>query len=136
MRGWAGVFPHHGIGPDRARNVFEVLLAQISEVRSDLAPDMVVNRRRDADAAGSCDALKARCNIHSLPKDITGLDDYVADVHTHTESNTPVFRITSCKFTNARLKLDCRSHRLDRARKLRQEPVPSVLHYAAAVLGD
>src|SRR5712691_8864893 len=37
---------------------------------------------------------------------------------------------------NAALELHSSSNRLDRARKLRQEPVPGVLHDAAAVLDD
>src|ERR1700751_2561088 len=41
-----------GIDPDRAGNVFEVLLAQIGELNPDLASDLVVGRRRDADAPG------------------------------------------------------------------------------------
>ena len=65
-----------------------------------------------------------------------GLDDYVADIDAHAESNAPVFRITDCKFVNAGLELYSGSNRFDRARKLRQEPVTGVLHDAAAVFGN
>ena len=65
-----------------------------------------------------------------------GLDDYVADIDAHTESNAPVFRITNCKFLDAGLELHSSSNRFDRARKLRQEPVAGILHDAAAVFGD
>ena len=65
-----------------------------------------------------------------------GLDDYVADIDAHAESNAPVFRITDCKFLDAGLELHSSPNRLDRAWKLRQEPVAGVLHDAAAVFGD
>jgi hypothetical protein len=64
------------------------------------------------------------------------LDDYVADIDAHTESNAPVFRIADCKVVDAGLELHGSSNRFDRARELRQEPVPGVLHDAAAVFGD
>ena len=128
--------PDHGIGPDRAGDVFEVLLAQIGELNPDLASDLIVGRRRDADAAGFCDALKPRRDVDAVPKDVMGLDNYVADIDAHTESNAPVFRLTDCKFLDAGLELHSSSNRFDRARKLRQEPVAGVLHDAAAVFGD
>ena len=128
--------PDHGIGPYRAGDVFEVLLAQIGELNADLAPDMIVGRRRDADAAGLCDALKPRRNIYAVAKDVMRLDNYVADIDADTESNTPVFRIGDCKFFDAGLELHSGSNRFDRTRKLRQEPVAGVLHDAAAVFGD
>ncbi len=65
-----------------------------------------------------------------------GLDDYVAYVDAHTESNAPVFHLIDCKFFDAALELDSSSNCLDRARKLRQEPVAGVLHDAAAVFRD
>jgi hypothetical protein len=65
-----------------------------------------------------------------------GLDDYVADIDAHTESNAPVFRITDCKFMDTVLELHRSSYRLDSARKFRQEPVTRVFHDVAAVFRD
>ena len=65
-----------------------------------------------------------------------GLDNYVADIDAHAQSNASVFRVTNCKFFDAGLKLNSSPNRLDRTRKVRQEPVPGVLHHAATVLGD
>ncbi|MFK4696992.1 hypothetical protein ABIF42_002586 [Bradyrhizobium diazoefficiens] len=126
----------HSIDPDRTGNVFEVLLAQIAELNPDLALDLIVGRRRDADAAGLCDALKPRRNIDAVPKNVMRFNNYVADIDAHTESNAPVFHITDCKFMNAGLELHRGSNRLDRARKLGQEPVPGVLHDVATVFSD
>jgi hypothetical protein len=71
---WARFFPDHSIGPDWAGNIFEVLLAQIGELDADLASDMIVGRRRNADAAGFCDAFKPRRNIYAVAKDVMRLD--------------------------------------------------------------
>ena len=125
--------PDHGIGPDRAGDVLEVLLAQIGELDPDLASDLIVGRRRDADAAGFGDALKSRRDVNAISKDVMGLDDYVADIDAYTESNAPVFHLTDCEFLDAGLKLHSSSNRFDRARKLRQKPVTRVLHDAATV---
>jgi hypothetical protein len=59
--------------------------------------------------------------------------DYVADIDAHAESNTPVFHLADCKFLDAGLESHRSPNRLNRARKLRQEPVPGVLHDAAAM---
>jgi hypothetical protein len=127
--------PDHGIGPDREGDVFEVLLAHIGELKTDLASDMIVGGRRDAYAAGFCDALKSRRDVHPIPKNVMRLDNDVTDIDAHTESNA-LFHITDCKVVDAGLELHSGSNRLDRARKLRQEPVPSVLDNAAAVFGN
>ena len=97
---------------------------------------MIVGRRRDADAAGLCDAFKPRRNVNAVAEDVVGLDNYVADIDAHTECNAPVFHVTDCKLVNAGLELHRSSDRFDRARKLRQEPVAGVLHDAAAVFGN
>jgi len=97
---------------------------------------LIVGRRRDADAAGFCDALKSRRDVDAISKDVMGLDNYVADIDAHAQSNASVFRVTNCKFLDAGLKLHSGPNRLDRARKLRQEPVASVLHDAATMSGD
>ena len=61
------------------------------------------------------------------------LDNYVADIDANTEGNSPVCDIVICKFLDTGLELHSSSNRFDRARKVRQEPVPGVLHDAAAV---
>jgi hypothetical protein len=112
------------------------LFAQISELDVDLAADMIVNGEGNADAARFCDALKPRRDIDAISKDVMGLDDYVADVDTYTESNTPVLRLSRCKFLDAGLELHSSPNRLDRAPKFCQEPVASVFYDPATMLRD
>jgi hypothetical protein len=64
------------------------------------------------------------------------LDDYVTDIDAHAESNATVFRVACCKFVDTVLELHSSPNRLDRTRKLHQEPVASVLHDATAVFRD
>jgi hypothetical protein len=71
------------------------LLAQIGELNANLAPDMVVSRRRDADAARFCDALKPRRNVYAVAKDVMRLDNDVADIDADTESKAFVFRVAN-----------------------------------------
>jgi hypothetical protein len=97
---------------------------------------MVVSGRRDADAFGLSDAFKSRCNVYTVAKNIMRLDDYVADIDTHAESDARVFRLADCKLLDTGLELRSSSNRFDRARKFRQEPVAGILHDAAAVFGD
>ena len=85
---------------------------------------------------GSRDALKPCRNIYAVTKNVVRLDHHVPDIDPDTESNTPVFRIGDCKFFDAGLELHSSSNRLDRTRKLRQEPVPGVLHDAATMFDD
>src|SRR6267142_1018010 len=85
---------------------------------------------------GYGDALKPGCDIAAIADDIMRFDDYIADVDAHTKNKASVFRITDCKFANAVLEMRSSSNRLDRARKLSQEPVASVVDNAASVLRD
>jgi hypothetical protein len=64
------------------------------------------------------------------------LDNYVADIDAHTESNALVFRVSDCELFDAGLELHSGSNRLNRARKLRQEPVAGALDNAAAVVSN
>jgi hypothetical protein len=119
---------------DRPGDILQRLLARVLDVERHLIARVIEDCPRDTYAAGFGDRLKSRRNVNAVSKDVMGLDDYVADIDAHTESNAPVFRITDCKFMNAGLELHRSSNRLDSARKLRQEPVAGILHDAAAVL--
>ena len=83
-----------------------------------------------------CNALKPRRDVDTVSKNIMRLDNYVADIDAHAESNAAVFRIADCEVVDAGLELHCGSDRLHCARKFRQEPVAGVLHNATAMLGD
>jgi hypothetical protein len=122
------------VNVDRPGDILQRLLTRVIDIERQLIARVSEDCPRDTYAAGFGDRIKSRRNVYVVSKDVMGLDDYVADIDAHTESNAAVFRITDCKFMNAGLELDRSSNRLDSARKLRQEPVTGILHYAAAVL--
>jgi hypothetical protein len=97
---------------------------------------MIVGRGRDADTAGFCNALKPRRDVDTVAKNIMRLDNYVADIDAHAESNALVFQIADRKVVDAGLELHSSPNCFDCARKLHQEPVPGVLDNPATVLGD
>ena len=118
------LFPDHGVGANWAVNVLEVLLAYIDELNRHLASDIIVGRRRDADAARFCDALKPRRNVHAIPKDVIRLDNYVADVDADSKGKAAVFCVIRRQIANGVLEIRRRSNRFDRARKLCQKIRP------------
>src|SRR4029077_8755592 len=71
-RVWAKPTLHNGIGPYWTSNIFQALLAQIGELNRDLATDLIVGGKRDANAARFRDALKPRGYIHAVPKTSRG----------------------------------------------------------------
>jgi len=123
--------------PDTCRlgDVFQRLRPNVFESSVDLAANLIVDGRRDAYAAWLGYAFKASCDIHAVAENIVRLDDDVAYVDAHTKKKAPVFRVIVLKFANGALKAHSSPNSLDRARKLRQEPIPGVLHDAAAVFG-
>jgi len=95
--------PDHLIGPDRTGDVLEALPVQIGKLNPDLAPDMIVGRRRNADTAGFCDALESCRYVNVVPKDVMRLNNHVADIDADTEAKAPVFSVSDCKFMNTAL---------------------------------
>ena len=124
--------------PDTCRlgDVFQRLRPNVFESSVDLAANLIVDGRRDAYAAWLGYAFKASCDIHAVAENIVRLDDDVAYVDAHTKKKAPVFRVIVLKCANGALKAHSSPNSLDRARKLRQEPIPGVLHDAAAVFGN
>ena len=116
--------PDHSIGPDRAVDVFEVLLAQIVELDPDFSSNVIVGSGRDADAAGLCNALKPCRDVNAVPENVVGLDDHVADVDSHTESNTRPSVIRDCKFLDTGLELHSSPNRLTALGNSAKKPSP------------
>jgi hypothetical protein len=117
-------------------DVLQLSLTEVSEAGSNLASDMIVGRRGNANAAGLGDAFEPRRNVDAISKNVIGFYDDITDVNSHTKGDASVFRVTGCELLHAGLELHCRSYRFDCARKFREEPVAGVLHDPATVFGD
>jgi class 3 adenylate cyclase len=72
----------YGIGTYRTGDVLEGLLAKVSELDRDLAVNLIVGGRRDADAARFGDTLKSCSDIDTVTEDILALDQNIALVKT------------------------------------------------------
>lgn len=84
------------IGPDRIGDILQFLKSQIVEDNVDFAADLPVRIVGDANAAGLCNAFKARCDVDAVAEDIIVIDNDVADMNPDRNSifrsaGTPAF---------------------------------------------
>ena len=98
--------------------------------------DLIVGRRRQADAAGFGNALEPGCDVDAVAEDVVLANDDVADMDADAEQNPLVGRLADREPVDPALELHRGPHRIDRAGKLREEAVAGVLDDAAAMLGD
>ena len=112
------------------------LLAQIGELDPDLAADLIVGRRRDADATRLCDALKPRRNVDAVTKDIVLFDNDISDVNPDAEFDPLVLRDVDILFGHAALNFVGTSHGIDHAGELNESAVPGILDDASAMISD
>src|SRR5271166_695021 len=68
------------VDPHRLRDVLEVLLAEIGEMRVDPAANVIVGRAGKTNPARLCDALEPRGDIDAVAKNVVALDEHVAEV--------------------------------------------------------
>src|SRR5258705_6914656 len=108
-------------------NVFQPLLAQIGELDLDLASNLIVRRRRNADTSRLSNALKPRGDVDTVPEDVVALDQDVSKVDPDPEQHTPVLRDAFISLSHHRLHSYCAFDRIDRRVKLKQHAVPSGL---------
>ena len=111
-------------------------LTQIGELDSDLAANVVIGGRRDADAPGFGDALEPRCDIDAVTKDIIAFDEDITKVDPNPEQHTPVLRYALIAFGHHRLHGYRAFDRIDHRGKLNQHTVagglddtPTVFRY-------
>ena len=69
--------------------------AQIGKLRSNLATDLILNRRRQADAAGLGNALQPPPHVDAVAEDVMGADDHVADIDPDPEQDALIRRIVA-----------------------------------------
>src|SRR6516165_5016727 len=78
------------IGTDRSGDVLEGLLAKVSEIDRDLAANLLVGGRRDADAPRLSDPLKPSRDVDAITENIVAVDQNVAKVDPNPKQHTPV----------------------------------------------
>jgi len=131
--GRPGLVPNR---PERAGNVFNLLLAQVLEDVIELVPYLIANDPANADPARLCQSFQARGHIDAVAEDVVLLDDYVAEIDAHTKPDPSILRDFGLALGHPPLHLDSAPNRVDHARELDQHPVAGVLYDPAPVLRD
>src|SRR5260370_2215706 len=103
-----------------AVDVLQSLLTKISELDLDLASNLIVRRRRDADTSRLSNALKPCGDVDTVPEDVVALDQDVSKVDPDPEQHTPVLRDAFISLSHHRLHSDCAFDRIDHRGKLKQ----------------
>jgi hypothetical protein len=98
--------------------------------------DLVIGRRRQANAAGLRDALKPGRDVDAISEDVTCTDDDIADIDPDAKHDALVLRIIDRELIDAVLKHHRSAHRFHRTRKFGEQTITGVLDHAAAMLRD
>ena len=81
-----------GIHPHRPRDVLEVLVAQIDEVRVNSAAHVVAGRARNQHSARFAEAFQPRRNVDPVAQNVVAFDQDVAEIDADAIDDAPVFR--------------------------------------------
>jgi hypothetical protein len=121
-----GVFPVDAISPDRPSDVLQLRLTEILEVEVEFARRVLLNTRRDADAAGLGQALEPRRNIDAVSEDVAVIDHDVALMDADTKLDALFFLHAGVALGRAALNLDRSAHRADKLANSSSSPSPSL----------
>ena len=115
------------INPHPARNILQVLLADILEPAIEPARRRLLHDRRNQDAAGLRQRLQPRRHVDAVAVDIVSAHHHVADIDADAQPHR-VVRVQP----HLPLHVERAPHRLDRAGEFGEHAVAGVLHQPAA----
>jgi len=115
--------PHHGIGTHRTGDILEVLLAQIGELDIDFTANLIIGRRRDADAAGFRNTLQPSRDVDAITENIIALNKDVAEVDPNPKQHPPVLRDALITLGHHLLHRNSAFDRIDYRGKLDQQAI-------------
>ena len=121
----------HAVRPDRPRDVLERLLADVFESEVEAARSVLLNARRDADAARFGQAFEPRRDVDAVAEDVAILDDDVALVDADAELDAAFRRQRRHCVRPLPPALGRAAQRVDDAGELDQQPVAGGLDDAA-----
>ena len=128
--------PVESVDADRPGDVFQRLLAEVDEPQAQLAQDLVMNGRRDADPAGVGDALEPRRYVDTVPQDIGAVHHHVAQVDADAEFEALRFGDAFIAGLQRLLDLHGAANRLNRAGEFGEDAVTGRAEDAALVASD
>ena len=106
------------------------------EPKLKLASHRLVDHPRDHDTARRGQSFQPCGDVDPVTEDIVVLDDYVAKIDSDAEHDAAVLGRIRVALAHAVLTGDGRTHRVDNAGELREQPVAGGLDHASPVLGD
>src|SRR5262249_4377075 len=118
------------------RNVFKILLTQVTDVEGELAFDLLVSIVGKADLAGASQRLHASRNVDAIAINIALVDDDVTDVDADTEFDPAIFGDGSVTRGHGTLDFDGATNGINRAWKFNQGPVTCSFDDTTAILSN
>jgi len=115
---------------------FDALLAPILERIRKLVADLIINKARDAYAAGLRQCLQPRGDVDAIAVDIVAIGDHVAEIDPDPERNAFALGHIGIAVDHCALHLDGAAHSIDDAPEFHEHAVTGGLDDAAAVLLD
>src|SRR5207249_2462098 len=98
-------------------DVLELLLAEVFENQVELARDILLHPRGNADVARLSQGFETYCDIDPVAEDVAVLDDDVADIDADAQVDAPILRQRRIATGHHRLHLSRAAHRIDHARE-------------------
>ena len=124
------------VNPYRARDVLQLLVAQVAKSEVEFAGSILLHARRDADAAWLGQAFKAGRDVDPVTEDVTVLDDDVALMDADPQFDAAVRRNALVVFGDPRLDLAGAAQGVDGTGEFGKETIAGGLDHPAVVGGD
>ena len=119
-----------------SRNILQALLADIIEWHFELVAYLSVGVVGDADATRIGNAFEARCDVHTIAKNIVVLNDDIPDIDADAQLDALVLRHGGIAFDHAPLDVDRTTGGIDCAGEFDQYAIACALDDAATMLCD
>jgi hypothetical protein len=107
-----------GKDADRAGDILNRLLAEISEGERELVSDLIIRRARDAQAPRLAESLQAGGNVDAIAENVAVVDDDIAYIDTDAKNDALVLANSCVATEHAALNGNRALHRIDDAAKL------------------
>ena len=126
----------HAIHADRPGDILECVLAHVLETKIELARDLIIDARRNADAPGFGDGFKPRGDIDAIAEQIVVFYDHVAEIDPDAKLHLAAGRKRVVARLERLLDFDRAAHGFDGAREFGEHRIARGAHDAPAVKGN
>ena len=125
-----------GIDPHRPGDILEALLAEVFEIRLELALDLAMDIVGQGDTAGLGAHLETRRDVDAIAVDIVARDDNVTEMDADAQGDAVIRLDRVIGFGDGALRRDGAFDRIDRAGELDQGAIAHELDDATTMSGD